>query len=192
MTIVVRVVTPLTKAECDACSTYYQDAALLHACAQGWSANFYDSPRMQEIIRSAADLTARLDSAIQKFELTENGIAYSGHGQGFSIVGSLRGNPQQFIGLKYCYPGYISTSSDRGKAENSVRTRAGPVGTPVLLELRLKHGQRVLHMDAATGQIGEAEYLLGRNLEFELIDAEFIKIDGVKSGVLHLVLICLR
>jgi hypothetical protein len=190
MPIVVRALAPLTDEERDACTNYYQDATLLHACTQGWSADFYDSPRMQKIIQSAAELTERLNSAIQKFELTEDGIVYSGHGQGFPIVGSLQGDARRFIGLNYCYPGYISTSSDRGKAENFLRTRAGPVGTPTLLELRLKRGQRVLYMDAATGQVGEAEYLLGRRLKFEVIDAEWIKIDHVDRETLHLVLRC--
>jgi ADP-ribosyltransferase exoenzyme len=188
MSLTVKRLEELSKAERAACTEYYEDATLLHACTQGWSDAFNDSPRMQRIIGSAAELVRRLDSAIQKFELTADAAVYSGHGQGFSVVGSLRGDPDRLIGLHYCYPGYVSTSLDRGKAENFLRTRAGSVGTPVLLELQLDRGQHILPMDAATRQVGEAEYLLGRCLEFEVTDAEFVQIDGVEKGALHLVL----
>ena len=140
------------------------------------------------MMAQAAQVATQLDSAIGKLELVDDGVLYSGHGRGFSVIGSLRGNPEQFVGLKYRYPGYISTSSDRGKAENFLRTRAGGGGTPVLLELRLIRGQHMLPMDVGTGQVGEAEYLLPKNLEFDIVDARWTRIDGVENNALHLVL----
>jgi hypothetical protein len=176
----------LTDAERTACTKYYKDATMLHACTQGWSSDFNDSERMRKMIGDAAELVKHLDGAIQKFEFAGDSTLFSGHGRGFSVVGSMQGDPKRFIGMEYCYPGYISTSSDRGKAENFLRTRAGPVGTPVLLELLLERGQRCLPMDVVTGQVGEAEYLLGRCLKFEVIDAAFGRIDGVERNALHL------
>jgi hypothetical protein len=188
MPIVVSRLSTLNEGERAACTEYRSDATLLHACTQGWSGEFNDSPRMQSMIKRAAQLSGLLDSAIQKFALIGDGSVYSGHGRGFSVVGSLLGVPRTFIGLSYRYPGYISTSADRGTAENFLRTRAGKVGTPVLLQLTLKKGQRLLPMNIATEQDDEAEYLLERNLAFKVIDAEFAKIDGVDRCALHLVL----
>jgi hypothetical protein len=58
----------------------------------------------------------------------------------------------------------------------------------VLLELQLDRGQHSLPMNAATGQTGEAQYLLGRFLEFNVTNAKYVEIEGVVSDVLHLML----
>lgn len=162
---------------------------MLHACAQGLSGDFPDSPRMQAMVAGrAAQLAIQLDSAIRKFALAARATVYSGHGRGFSVVGSLHGDPGKFVGLRYRYPGYISTSSDQGTAENFLRTRASPVGTPVLLDIKLQEGQNLLPIDVGTGQVGEAEYLLPKGLELEILEAKWANVDGVPQRVLHLTL----
>jgi len=178
----------LTAEEREACTIYYQDATMLQACTQGLSGDFDDSPRMLAMIGRAAQAALRLDRAIQKFALSAGATVYSGHGRGSSVVGSLRGNPQQFVGLGYRYPGYISTSWDRAKAENFLRTRASAVGTPVLLKIRLRQGQNLLPLDVGTGQLGEGEYLLPRTLEFTIIDVTWQNVDQVEQRVLRLTL----
>jgi hypothetical protein len=178
----------LTGTERQACTDYGSDATMLHACAQGWSEDFDDSLKMSSLVVKALELTRQLDSAIGKFELSGDATVYSGHGRGFSVVGSLLGDPDKFIGFKYRYPGYISTSADRGVAENFLRTRAGTVGTPVLLEFRLKSGQHILPMHAAITHVGEAEYVLGRSLKFEIIGAEYVRVPSVTRDVLHVTL----
>lgn len=179
----------LTPAEIAACTEYYADATLLHACAQGWGGQFPDSQRLQAFLDRCAPLVQALDRAIQKFEVSEDGVVFSGHGRGLSVIGSLYSASDRFIGLTYCYPGYTSTNADRGTAENFLRTRAAGARTPVLMEFRLRKGQRILPMSIATlGQGGEAEYLLGRAAEFQIVEADFVTIQDVDQNVLHLVL----
>jgi len=177
---------PLTDPERAACIRYKADAILLHACAQGWIGEFGESERLGAFFAESAELVRQLDRAIQKFQLSADTTVYSGHGWGASVVGSLVGEPRQFIGLRYSYPGYISTSTERAVAETFLRARSE---NPVLLECALPTGQRLLPMDAITGNVGEAEYLLGRSMEFEIKDADMIRVQGVARDVLHLVLV---
>jgi hypothetical protein len=186
MAIAVKRVQSLTPEECEACGAYYADATFWHAMAQGWSVN--DLRLSPELFPKIGILSKHLDKAVQKFQLFAAGVVFSGHGRGISVVGSLGGPPDKFVGLKYCYPGYTSASSDRGTAENFLRTRAAGARTPILLEFRLKNGQAILPMDNATGQCGEGEYLLPRHLEFEISAAALVRIEGVTRDVLHLVL----
>jgi ADP-ribosyltransferase exoenzyme len=130
--------------ERSALEEYSASAAFLHACAQGWERELEGYRDLQVFATGRARFLAlNLDSAIQKHELAENATVYSGHGRRFSVVGSLAGDPNRFVGLNYKYPGYISTSSVRRVAEDWLRARTTH-GTPVLLELRLPRGQPIL------------------------------------------------
>jgi hypothetical protein len=178
----------LTEPERGACTDYYADATFLHACAQGWSGEFRDSPQFRSFVEKCPQLVKHLDLAIQKFEMSADEIVFSGHGRGISVIGSLSGPPGAFIGLRYCYPGYTSTSEDRGIAENFLRAKASGAKTPVLMEFHLKKGQRILPVSMVTRQGGEVEYLLGRSVEFEIANADSVRIQGVDQDILHLVL----
>ena len=185
--VVIREGEELTDCERAAFVEYGSDATMLHACAQSWSSEFNDLARMVMLLGKAPHLTNHLDSAIQKFELSSDATVFSGHGKGFSVIGWLFGDPKNFVGFKYRYPGYISTSADRGTAENYLRTRADRVSAPVLLQIRLTRGQRIFPM-AAVGQTHHAEYVLERSIEFEIKNADLVPIDGVNGDVLLLVL----
>ena len=177
----------LTEDEVRACAEYSASATLLHACTQGWETEFPDYVKLREFAATgAAPFSGHLDRAIQKFELAADGIVFSGHGRPFSLVGSLFGPPERFVGLGYRYLGYTSTSSERGVAEDILRPRATR-GTPVLLELHLNKGQRILPIPAVV-RVGEAEYVLGRGEEFRIVDAKFANVAEVQQNVLHLVL----
>lgn len=178
----------LTQAERAACTEYYADATFLHACAQGWSGEFSDSQRLQSFLDRCGAIVQGLDRAIQKFEVSENSVVFSGQGRGLSVIGSLSGAPGRFIGLKYRYPGYTSTSADRGTAENFLRARAAGAQTPVLMEFRIRKGRRILPISIVTGQGAEAEYLMGRAAEFEIVGADFVTVQDVEQDALHLVL----
>jgi hypothetical protein len=178
---------PLTDDERRACAEYSASATFLHACAQGWEIELPNYGQLDEFVaQREGDLRRRLDSAIQKFELAADGTVFSGHGRPFSLVGCLFGQPGQFVGLRYRYPGYTSTSSERGVAEANLRPRATR-GTPVLLEFHLKRGQRILPVPAVV-RAGEAEYVLGRREQFNIVDAGTAIVEAVAEPVLHLVL----
>jgi hypothetical protein len=176
----------LTQQERDACTEYYADATFLHACSQGWSGAFPDSKKFEKFREGAKDLVAHLDKAIPKFQVSVGGIVFSGHGTGISVIGSLIGPAEQFVGFRCCYPGYVSSSVDRAAAESFLRTRSSGARMPVLMEIKLEKGDSALPMDRATGACGEAEYLLKRSIVFEVIAADLVRIQGVEQDVLQL------
>lgn len=175
-----------TEEERAAVTDYYAEATYFHACAQGWSGPLGDSPKLSAFMERVAGLVTRIDAAIQKFEVATPCEVYFGSGSGYSCVGSLAGSPERFIGLSYQYPGYTSTSVHREVAEDFVRARAGGSLLPVLLRISLPCGVRVLPIDEVTGQCGEGEVLLPRNVRFTIKDASNVLIDGVEPGVLLL------
>lgn len=179
----------LDDAEREACQRYESEATMLHAACQGRSSDFQyhpDFPAFQ--MRCAADVAA-IDSAIRKFEVAEAGSVFSGHGVGIGVVGSLRADLGRFVGLEYCYPGYISTSSERVVAEEDfIEKRARSGTSPVLLEFRLHAGMSALDFGQVTTSVGEFEYLIGRKQRFSIIDATHYPQRGVIDPVLHLVL----
>jgi len=178
----------LSSEEVKACESYQTDATFLHACTQGWSGQFPGDETFQAFLSRCTRLAANLRSAIDKFEVDEPGVVYSGHGLGISVLGSLVGRPAQFIGLEYSYPGFTSTSEDRSVAEKFLRSRASGGRLPVILEINLKSGQKALPFSRVTSGVGEGEVLLPPGALFKIIDAQIIKIDQVEQKVLHLTL----
>jgi hypothetical protein len=149
---------------------------------------FSDSPSFQSFLGNVKRLVNLLDKAIAKFEVATEGSVFSGHGSGTGVLGALAAEPQQLVGLHYCYWGYVSTSWHRDVAAAFIRTRSSENSKPVLLEFLLTPGECALPMDKATGQTGEGEVLLSRSCPFEIREAKLIRIGGVHPNVLHLVL----
>lgn len=189
MSVSIRLKESLDEAECEACQRYEAEATMLHAVCQGRSEDFRYHPGYDAFwLRCAADIAA-IDRAIGKFEVVSAGSVFSGHGVGIGVVGSLRADPAQLLKLEYCYPGYISTSSERSVAEDKfIRARAGSGTFPVLLEVRLSVGMAALNFAQVTPSVGEFEYLIGRKQRFSIVHAESYTLRDVIDPVLHLVL----
>ncbi|SRR5258708_2024936 len=176
----------LTADEREACRSYQVDSTFLHAVAQGWLGAFDDREKVSKFRQRCLEIAKNLDSAIEKYELCEDAVVYSGHGTGMAVIGALSGEPAKFVGLTYCYNGYISTSAERWKAENSLRNKASGFRMPVLLEVRLPRHQRILPLDEATGQGHEFELLLGRSVQFAIFDAAIEQVQDVQQPILRL------
>src|SRR5262249_34008720 len=66
-----------------------------------------------------------LRRAASKYELTGERTVYSGHANGFGIIGSLGDSDAAlFVGLTWTYRGFTSTTADRAAA---IRFLAGAV-----------------------------------------------------------------
>jgi hypothetical protein len=138
--------------------------------------------------KSYKEITTNLDSALGKSILQQDITLYSGYGRGYSILGSLTGEPARFVGLTYRYPGFISTSESRLIAEDKFLRAGAATGTrPTLLEFRLPAGQHALDMHVV-GHQGEIEYILPWKQPFRIIDAQQRPVTDVNDVVLHLVL----
>ncbi len=178
----------LSTDELDAAHNYYAESKFLNASAQGWSGEFPDSKKLGEFLTKCASLVGHLDSAIRKHVVEVGGPIYSGHGTSIGCIGSLRGSPEKFVGLRYRYPGYISSSEDVEVANNFVRTGASVSRSdcPVRLSIELIKGQNVLPLSSTTGQGAEMEFLLPRQSELEIVHAEMVEIVGIPQSVLSL------
>jgi hypothetical protein len=138
----------LTQSETDAAARFASDAGFLHAIHQGWQDELvgrseYDQFRagFSKFRTEAKALRDDLDSAIGKSALEKAAVVYSGHGRGYSTLGSINGEPEKLVGLRYQYPGYISTSWNEVTAINSFLAKRQYKGSrPVLLELRIPKG----------------------------------------------------
>ncbi len=167
---------------------YGSDATMFHAVHQGWGDVICHSPDYDAFQAVAATHLLALDSAIAKSSLNKREVVWSGHGHGGGSRGALRGPPSAFLGLYYQYPGYISTSLARETAIESFlvkRTFSGSL--PTLLEFRLPADFPALDM-SEVGHHGEFEILLGRSVEFRVIDASEFCHPKVRDTVLNLVL----
>ncbi|WLA81959.1 ADP-ribosyltransferase [Bradyrhizobium elkanii] len=180
----------LSSDELDAALSYYAESKMINASAQGWSGEFSDSKKMQDFLTKCASLVAHLDRAIGKHTVEVGGLVYSGHGSSIGSIGSLRGSPKNFVGLRYRYPGYISASENVHVANGFVRTGASISSSdrPVRLSIELARGQNILPLSARTGQGAEMEFLLPRQTEFEIVQAEMVRVDGIERGVLSFTL----
>ncbi len=188
MTLSFNKLASLTADEMSACGDYQGDATFFHACTQGWSGEFTDSQKFRSFLQRCSAVCGYLDAAINKFEVKTSGVVYSGHGLGLSVLGSLVGQPEDYVGFSYSYPGFTSTSEDPRAAENFLRTRSRGARTPVMLEIRLHSGQKALPFHQVTNSVGEAEVLLPRSAMFAVIEAKYIRVDDVKQDVLQLTL----
>lgn len=171
----------LTPEERAACDAYQKDATYFHACSQGWSGQFPDSPKFSDFLSRCPDLARHLDTAINKCRVETAGIVYSGHGLGLSVLGSLLGEPDDYVGFRYSYAGYTSTSLDRAAAENFLRTRSSGSRTPILLAIHLTPPQNALLLGNH-----ESEVLVPRGATFSITQASRIRVSGVSQDVLLL------
>jgi ADP-ribosyltransferase exoenzyme len=127
-----------------------------------------------------------LDSAISKSPLSQEIILYSGHGRGAGVIGALTGDPSQFVGLVYNYPGFISTSVVEQVALDTLEKRANKGSRPILLELHLPAGFPALDMALIPGGGNEFEYLIGRNVDLLIFAGAWTRSAGVVDDILHL------
>jgi ADP-ribosyltransferase exoenzyme len=178
----------LSTDEMDAALNYYAESKMLNACAQGWGGEFPDSQKLVGFLAKCSTLVRHLDGAIEKHVVEVGGLIHSGHGSSIGCIGSLRGAPNKFIGLRYRYPGYISASEEVSVANNFVRTSSSNSDCPVRLEIELTKGQNILPLSTTTKQGAEMEFLLPRQSQFEITLAQMVKLDGVAKDVLSLTL----
>ena len=166
----------LTIGETNAIRSYGADSTYIHATSQNRGADFSHDPSYQTFVANATDTATNLDNAIGASRLSEDAVLYSAHGLGFGVRGSLVGPPKQFVGLTYHYPGYISTTADRGFRDRFLEKRRGPTTRPTILELHLPSGFNALDLRHG-GHAGEFEYLLGRNLQLKIVGADYVDDD---------------
>ncbi len=178
-------VTDFTSDEIDACTHYSTDATFIHATLQGRSGDFEHNPEFLSFRDKARKVILSLDSAVAKSILSEKVVLYSGHGNGLAAVGSIRMEANRYKHLRYKYPGFISTSTEREVAEDFLTKRGSSQTFPVLLEIHLTEGECALDMSAYS-HAPEFEILIPRNIELEISSSAEIVVQGLQ--VLHLVL----
>lgn len=187
MTVLSHMLQPLTEDEISAGQRYGADSTFHNAAFLGRTEELNCQPGFEEYWTNAEASRDALDRAIAKSELTTSAVLYAAHGRGFAVRGALVGQPKRFVGLQYSYPGYISTSSSIEWAEGFLKPRQFRGSRPVLLKFVLLPGFRALDM-SRVGHHGEFEYLLGRNIVFDIGDAEEVVMDQVDDAVLRLTL----
>jgi hypothetical protein len=176
----------LTDAESEAVRAYASEAVFFHAIYQGWQDELAGLARFQQFRETAKAHRDGIDSAIGKATLDSESRLYSGHGRGFAARGCLCGDPAKFVGLRYRYRGYTSTSSSEKVAIQSFLVKRACSGSaPTLLEFRLPKAFNVLQVPCSSG---EFEFLIGREREFVVIKASELPVREVPDPVLHLVL----
>jgi hypothetical protein len=180
--IATRLKRPLTADEKFALSRYGADSTFLHVVAQGREQDLHRDPLWQEFWPKCRAIMQALDGAIAASELVEEGVLYSAFGNGLAVRGSLLGSPEAFIGLTYCYAGYISTSSQASFRDRFLEPRRTSKSRPTILEFRLPAGFAAIDMHHG-GHAGEFEFLLGRDTPFEIMQASIVD-DDVLSLVL--------
>jgi hypothetical protein len=176
MAVQTRLLRQLTRDEYQAASNYGADAIFFHAHAKGRLGDYQYHAGHADFCATAAVKFAALDSAIKQCELEGNTNLYSAHGVGVGVRGALTGDPARFVGLQYCYRGYISTSSDLQWTQRFVVPRAqGPSQT--VLEFHLPAGFNALDMNLV-GHSGEFEFLLGRSTVFDIVNGSLLTVPG--------------
>jgi hypothetical protein len=182
-----RKITPLTDNEITAARAYTTESGLFHLACQADHGMTLDAFQPYQEFLCSGKLAALKSATSSKYELTSDATVYSGHGNGTAVVGALGHNDLgRFLGLKWQYRGFTSTSSCKEKAEDFVHTREkSPLDTPVVLEFCLPAGFRLLPM-AILGS-HEAEFLISPNCPFKIVTASRITVRSVQN-VLHLVL----
>lgn len=178
----------LTPQEIEAVKAYGTSSQFYHACWQGRAGDVVYHPDYSAFAKTYPSITSNMDSAVTKSVMQNSAVLYSGYPRGYSIFGSLTGDPTKFVGLNYRYPGFISTSESRLIAEDKfARIGSAPGTQPALLEFRMAAGSLALDMHEV-GHQGEIEYLLPRDQLFRIIDAQHVRIQSIYDPVLHLTL----
>jgi hypothetical protein len=178
-------ITAPTPEEREAALAYQAESGFFHLATQGnYDMRLAEFGAYQRFM-STNQLQLLVRATNSRFELTQNAILYSGHGNGVGTLGALAGNEvQRFRGMRWQYFGFISTSSVREIAEDFVRGRLRQY--PVLLEFHLEAGFRLFPM-GETGQGHEQEYLLPPNVHYTILEARTVGIGDV--NVVHLILV---
>jgi hypothetical protein len=167
MTIETRLKRDLTADEKKALSQYGADSTFLHAVAQGRERDLHRDPEWEKFWPKCGRIMRALDSAIAASELAERAVLYSAHGNGLAVRGSLVGDPRTFVGLTYCYPGYISTSSEATFRDRFLEPRRTVKSRPSILNFQLPAGFAAIDMHHG-GHAGEFEFLLARDTPFQI------------------------
>lgn len=163
---------PLSEAEVAALSHYGADSTYLNAIAQQRERDFADDAQWNAFWPKSGAISNALESAIAASTLDAAATLYSAHGNGFGVRGSIRGNPSNFIGLEYFYPGFISTTAEAGFRDTFLNKRRNALSQPALLELLLPAGFNAVDLRHGN-HYGEFEFLLSRKLHFHIVDAKY-------------------
>jgi len=170
MTVSATLTRDLTDGEVTALSHYGADSTYLHAVAQQRERDFANDAGWNAFWPECGRIVGALDTAIGASVLDADSILYSAHGNGFGVRGSIRGSPAAYVGLEYCYPGYISTSAEPVFRDSFLGKRRNALSQPAILEFRLPAGFHAIDLRHGSHG-GEFEFLLGRQLRLQIIDA---------------------
>lgn len=182
MTISATLARMLTQEECEALRHYGADSTYLHALAQRREGDLAHHPQYQNEWEKIRGQIKALDSAISVSTLDADAILYSAHPVGFSVRGSFMGDAAKYIGLLYRYPGFTSTSTEASFRDDFLSKRRDSGSRPATIEFLLPAGWNAVDLKVG-GHSGEFEFLLGRDVAYEVVGASYV--DG---DVLNLVL----
>lgn len=182
MTISASLARMLTDEERDALRHYGADSTYLHALAQRREGDLVHHPQYQDEWTKVAKQINALDSAISVSTLDADAVFYSAQPVGFSVRGSFVGDAAKYIGLIYRYPGFTSTSTEPSFRDDFLSKRRDSGSRPATLEFQLPAGWNAIDLQEG-GHSGEFEFLLARDVAYEVVDASYV--DG---DVLNLML----
>jgi hypothetical protein len=163
----------LSEVEVDALSNYGADSTFFHAVAQRREGVFAYHRQYNGETRRIADQIKALDRAIAASTLDTDSVLYSAQPVGFSVRGSLLGDASKFIGLIYQYPGFTSTTTNEAFRDEFLSKRRDPQSRPAILTFQLPAGWNAIDLKVG-GHFGEFEFLLARNVPYEVVDASFV------------------
>jgi hypothetical protein len=172
----------LSKEEVEALTDYGADSTFLHAFAQRRESYLEYHPQYIKEFDTIEEQIKALDRAIDASTLDADAVLYSAQPVGFSVRGSFLGDATKFIGLTYQYPGFTSTTANEAFRDEFLSKRRDTQSRPATLTFQLPAGWNAIDLREG-GQTGESEFLLARNVAYEVLNASII--DG---DILSLVL----
>ena len=150
--------------------SYGAESTFFHAIFQGQSEAVSHNLAFQDFSQLAKARRNPIDRVFTISRLIKEQVLRSGHGHSWGIRGALVGASSDFIGLKYRYPGYMSTSTVRLWCDAFLDKRNRQESRPTLLQLNLPARFPAIDMHDGASQ-GEFEVLLPRNLIFAITEA---------------------
>jgi hypothetical protein len=180
----------LTPDEIKAARAYGSESGFFHLACQADHSMALGSFQPYQDFCNSGKLVALKQAASSRFRLTEQLTVYSGHGNGFGVVGGFgSNNPSSFEKMSWKYKGFTSTSVSKLTAEHFLEVRAkSPLDTPVFLEFRLPVGFHVLPMaELGPDSTHEGEFIIAPQVSFDIAQSYRTSVAGV-DAVLYLIL----
>lgn len=172
----------LTDEERSALRHYGADSTYLHAVAQRREGDLAHHPLYKDEWTTVGAQIKALDSAISFSTLDADSVLYSAQPVGFGARGSFLGDPSKFIGLIYRYPGFTSTSTETSFRDDFLSKRRDAGSRPATLEFQLPSGWNAIDLQVG-GHAGEFEFLLARDVAYEVVNASYVDCDVLNLGL---------